>query len=79
MTSENENLMYNYQNGKSDPRAIFQGQHYRITILTERLIRLEYSLDGTFYDGLTQRVINRKFPLPVFSIQEDTKYLEILK
>ncbi len=77
MTSENENLMYNYQNGKSDPRAIFQGQHYRITILTERLIRLEYSLDGTFYDGLTQRVINRKFPLPVFSIQEDTKYLEI--
>ena len=38
------------------------GDKYRITILTECLIRLEYSLDGCFEDRATQVVINRNFP-----------------
>lgn len=38
-----------------------QGMHYRITILTAALIRLEYAEDGVFEDRATQMVWNRDF------------------
>ena len=39
-----------YQNAKSKKEAIFQGQKYRITVLTERLVRLEFNKNGLFFD-----------------------------
>ncbi len=77
MANDGVQFKLNYQNGVANDKAIFKGTKYRITILTERLVRLEYSENGVFFDGLTERVINRKFPLPVFTVQEDTKFLEI--
>ncbi len=38
------------------------GEGYRITILTDRLLRLEYEQAGHFTDEKTIRVINREFP-----------------
>ena len=38
------------------------GDSWRITILTDRLIRLEYREDGDFCDDMTQTVVNRDFP-----------------
>lgn len=72
-----EHLRPNYENAKSKPGAIFQGQKYRITILTERLIRFEYSETGTFFDLLTEQVTNRNFSVPQFEVKEDNRYLEI--
>ena len=66
-----------YTHNKAKDKAIFKGDKYRITILTERLVRLEYSENGFFYDGLTQRVINRDFAVPEFEVKEDSRYLEI--
>lgn len=66
-----------YSNNRSKPEVIFQGQTYRITVLSERLIRLEYSKDGIFFDDLTEQVINRNFPVPEFTVQQDRKYLVI--
>ncbi len=66
-----------YSNNRSKPESIFQGQTYRITILTERLIRFEYSKDGVFFDDLTELVRNRNFEVPEFQVQQDDKYLEI--
>lgn len=57
--------------------AIFQGKRYRITILSERLIRLEYQKDGQFNDMATQLVINRDFDLPAFEVKEDVSFIEI--
>ena len=57
--------------------TIFQGLKYRITILTERLVRLEYNEKGIFEDRPTQLVINRNFEKPVFSVKETTNSLEI--
>ena len=42
--------------------SMIQGENYRITVLTESLLRLEYSRDGIFEDRATQTVINRDFP-----------------
>ncbi len=67
----------NYLHAKTKESAIFKGDKYRISILSERLIRLEYSETGYFYDGLTERVINRDFNIPEFQVKEDNKYLEI--
>ena len=63
--------------GVSNEKAVFKGPNYRITVLTERLLRLEYSDGGLFYDGLTETVINRMFTVPEFTVNEDDKFLEI--
>ena len=41
---------------------IVQGDKYRITILTEGLIRLEYSEEGVFEDRATKLAFFRDFP-----------------
>ena len=42
---------------------IVVGDKYRITHLTEGLLRLEYSEDGVFEDRATQMVFFRDFPV----------------
>ena len=56
---------------------IIQGKKYRITILSEILIRLEYSEDGIFLDELTEFARNRNFPSCKYNVQQDDKYLVI--
>lgn len=41
---------------------MIEGNSYRITVLTDRLIRLEYQKNGVFENRLTQMVMNRDFP-----------------
>ena len=60
---------------KSD--VVFQGNKYRITILTERLVRLEYSEVGKFSDDATELVVNRVFEKPSFEVKQDSLYIEI--
>ena len=36
--------------------SMIQGENYRITVLTESLLRLEYSRDGIFEDRATRRL-----------------------
>lgn len=67
----------NIDTRKSNPKAIFKGVNYRITILSERLIRLEYDITGEFNDDLTLLVKNRNFNLPNFKVNQDEKYLVI--
>lgn len=61
----------------SKPEAIIRGQKYRFTVLTERLIRLEYSPTGVFNDFATQFASFRDFDVPKFSKKEDNSYLEL--
>lgn len=56
---------------------IIIGKKYRISILTERLIRLEYSKDGNFEDRASQRVIFRKFPKVVFNSSQTDLLLQV--
>ena len=77
MASLGEHFKVNITRGKAKSNTIFKGNTYRITVLSERLIRLEYSEEGIFYDGLTERVINRDFPVPIYDVREDARFLEI--
>ena len=58
-------------------QVVFQGTNYRITVLSERLVRLEYSVDGHFSDNLTTLVKNRNFAVPQFKVEQDQNYLVI--
>ena len=72
-----EYLKVDQSNALSNEKAIFKGNKYRITILSELLIRFEYAEDGKFLDRLTELVINRNFPVPQMNVQEDEKFLVI--
>ena len=53
---------------------IIKGENYRISVLTDRLIRLEYQEQGKFEDRITKMVVNRDFSdLEVSERREDGK------
>ena len=53
------------------------GEKYRITILTESLIRLEYSEDGVFEDRATQMAFHRNFPKAEYKLLSGEDGIEI--
>lgn len=64
-------------NGNCPNASIIAGDHYRFSILTPRLIRMEYENDGVFEDRPTRTVINRDFETPYFTVYETETQLEI--
>lgn len=54
-----------------------RGERYRITMLTEGLIRLEYSEDGIFEDRPTQMALYRDFPKTEFHLIRSPEGIEI--
>ncbi len=61
----------------ADPQAIVAGETYRFTVLTPKLIRIEYNENGIFEDRATQVAINRKFEVPEFTVVEREDFLII--
>ena len=64
-------------NAGACPENIVQGEHYRITVLTPGLLRLEYSPMGLFEDRPTRMVLRRDFPKTDFRVTHSEKGLEI--
>lgn len=56
---------------------VFKGKNYRISIISDVLIRLEYSPSGSFNDYPTFFATNRSFTTPKFTVQEDNSLLVI--
>ncbi len=70
-------FVFDMSHGKANDANIIKGNKYRFTILTERLIRFEYSETGEFVDEITSFAWYRDFPKCEFSVKQDDKYLEI--
>ena len=62
---------------KAREGAIIQGEKYRFTVLTERLIRLEYSPNSVFNDFATQFASFRNFDVPKFVKNDEKNLVEI--
>ena len=60
-----------------DPGNVVQGKNYRFTVLTPRLIRMEYCHENCFEDHATQAILNRDFPKADFRVIKKEKSLEI--
>jgi alpha-glucosidase (family GH31 glycosyl hydrolase) len=65
------------RNSLANPKSVVKGDKYRFTVLTERLIRMEYSENGIFEDRATENIFNRKFDIPKFEVIEDARLLTI--
>ena len=61
----------------ADQDNVVQGEHYRITMLTEGLIRLEYAEDGMFEDRATQFAFYRDFPRTDYRVVHTEDGIEI--
>ena len=66
-----------YTRASSDEKSIIQGSNFRISIITERIIRLEFSPSGQFIDRPTQLVSRRDLGLANFSVTQDTTYINV--
>lgn len=77
MNNDTSRFFVNYENALSKKEAQFLGDNYRITILSDVLIRFEYSEDGKFEDRPTELAIFRNFEKPDYSIRQDQKYLQV--
>ena len=73
-----DHFKVDYEAAKANPASIIIGKKYRITVLTERLIRFEYSKNGIFEDRPTEIVKFRNFKRPVFEYLDDENHLEIM-
>lgn len=71
-------IRYEEYNPKANQGAIIQGNGYRFTILTSKLVRLEYSKNNIFEDKQTQLVLNRKFPVPKYKVYDSERNIKIV-
>jgi alpha-glucosidase (family GH31 glycosyl hydrolase) len=61
--------------GKS---AVVQGDRFRVTVLTDGLLRLEYADDGHFEDRASAFALFRDLPVPAYRVIEGRHHLEIV-
>ncbi len=66
-----------YTKATSDKKAIVQGTNYRISVISERIVRLEFSPNGQFNDRPTQLIKKRNIGLPDFSVRQDATIVEV--
>ena len=59
------------------PDAQVVAGNARFTVLTDRLIRMEWSPSGRFEDHATLAIVNRNLPVPAFSVKRDGNRLTL--
>ena len=72
-------VQFHYDTSKllSKPESMIIGNHYRFTVLTERLIRLEYDINSNFNNYATELVTFRNFDSVKYDVKEDSTTLQI--
>ena len=63
--------------GRCNPEAVVLAGQCRFTLITERILRIEYDPEGMFENRPSQAVLNRKFPVPAFTVKDSGGRLEI--
>lgn len=60
-------------NPVADPEAVVVSGNARFTLLTSRLVRMEWAEDGIFEDRATLAVVNRRLEVPEFKVRRSGK------
>lgn len=72
-----EQFAFDYTSAIANPKNIIQGKKYRFTILSERVIRMEYNEEGLFEDRPTSLIWYRNMEPVSFTKKETDRVLEI--
>ena len=70
-------FLYDMTVCKGDQNCIVKGNNYRFTVISERLVRLEFSPTGKFVDYPSQLVRRRNLGKTDFELKEDNNSLQI--
>lgn len=62
---------------KANEKAVVIQGNARFTVLTDRLIRMEWSEDGVFEDRASFGIVNRNLPVPDFKVRKSAGSLTI--
>src|SRR3712207_4560945 len=60
------------------PDAVLQGDRWRITVLADGLVRVEWSPDGAFEDRASTFAVHRDLPVPSFEVVDGEAVLEVV-
>ena len=75
MSQLNSHLLYQINDCKTENIAVFG--NVRISVLTEKLFRVEVSKSGEFSDLPTQKVLHRNFANPKYDIKDNGNNITI--
>ncbi|MBQ9185556.1 MAG: DUF5110 domain-containing protein [Bacteroidales bacterium] len=64
-------------NPEASPEAQVISGNARFTVLTDRLIRMEWSPSAKFEDHATLAIVNRNLPVPKFSVKKGAGSIEV--
>src|SRR6478609_1015033 len=64
--------------GAADPRAVVRGDRWRVTVLADGLMRLEYAEDGRFEDRPSTFARHRALPVPEFRVVDRGHVVEVV-
>ena len=62
---------------KANPQAEVVMGNARFTVLTPRLVRMEWAADGKFEDKASLGIVNRNLPVPAFKVSKSSRKLTI--
>ena len=62
----------------ANPESTLVGPQYRFTIIDDKVLRYEWSVDGVFEDRASTFAINRNFPKPEFRVEDKEGQLDIV-
>lgn len=62
---------------KADPKAEVVFGNARFTVLGSRLVRMEWAADGKFEDRATLGIVNRRMPVPAYTVKKSGKRITI--
>ena len=70
-----EQFKVDLNKSKAKDECIIKGDKFRFTVLTERLIRLEYSDSGKFIDNPTEQILYRNLSTPKFEVTDNSNFV----
>lgn len=77
MTAPSATAQTDEDNPVADPAAVIVQGKARFTVLTPRLIRMEWAEDGKFEDRASFGFVNRKLPVPEYTVKQSAGKLTI--
>ena len=77
MYSLGKQFEVDFTKAKCDGKAVVLGPNYRFSVISERIVRIEFSPEGNFLDKPTQLIRRRNIGLADFSVRQDNNFLEI--
>ncbi|HEY0177480.1 MAG TPA: hypothetical protein VGC08_13950, partial [Pedobacter sp.] len=70
-------LAQNISSLQADKKAIIEVDNARFTVLTPRLIRMEWNSSKSFDDHASFVVVNRNLPVPAYTSKKENGWLTI--